>query len=90
MTLVGEPDRKLLKAAIKHAADEDQVRHRQIPTEVVARWAQKIDGYKKEISEILQEEKEEKQVSPTSNFRCITVSCRLVLIRAGEPPILPS
>lgn len=63
MTLVGEADRKLLKAAIKHSSSEDQVRHRQVPTEVLAKWAQKLAGLKEEISEILQEEKEEKHVS---------------------------
>lgn len=69
VTLVGESDRKLLKSAIKHAAGEDQVRHRQIPAEAVARWAQKIDSLKNEISEILREEKEEKQVRGRN---CIT------------------
>lgn len=52
----------MLKFAIKHAAGEDQVRHRQIPAEVVAKWSQEIDNLKSEISEILREEKEEKQV----------------------------
>ncbi|EIW64684.1 DEAD-domain-containing protein [Trametes versicolor FP-101664 SS1] len=62
VTLVGEADRKLLKAAIKHSSSEDQVRHRQVPTEVLAKWAQKLAGLKEEISEILQEEKEEKHI----------------------------
>ena len=62
VTLVGEADRKMLKAAIKHSSGEDQVRHRQVPPEVVSKWAQKLDGLRSEISEILQEEKEEKQV----------------------------
>ncbi|KAH9944396.1 DEAD-domain-containing protein [Epithele typhae] len=62
VTLVGEADRKLLKAAIKHSFGEDQVRHRQVPPEVVGKWSQKLESLKGEISEILQEEKEEKQI----------------------------
>ncbi|KAI0365236.1 DEAD-domain-containing protein [Pilatotrama ljubarskyi] len=62
VTLVGEADRKMLKAAIKHSSSEDQVRHRQVPPEVVAKWSQKLDSLKEEISEILQEEKEEKHL----------------------------
>ena len=52
----------MLKAAIKHAAAEDSVRHRQVPAEAVSKWAAKLDAMKKEIAEVLQEEKEEKQV----------------------------
>lgn len=52
----------MLKAAIKHSSGEDQVRHRQVPPEVVSKWSQKLDSLKQEISDILQEEKEEKQV----------------------------
>ncbi|KAJ3554550.1 hypothetical protein NM688_g3049 [Phlebia brevispora] len=62
VTLVGEADRKMLKAAIKHAAGEDQVRHRQIPAEAVTKWSKKLDELKEEIGEVLQEEKEEKQL----------------------------
>ncbi|KAH9898412.1 DEAD-domain-containing protein [Cubamyces lactineus] len=62
VTLVGEADRKMLKAAIKHSTSEDQVRHRQVPPEVVAKWSQKLEGLKGEIAEILQEEKEERQL----------------------------
>ncbi|RPD82565.1 DEAD-domain-containing protein [Lentinus tigrinus ALCF2SS1-7] len=62
VTLVGEADRKMLKAAIKHSSGEDQVRHRQVPPEVVSKWSQKLDNLKQEISEVLQEEKEEKQL----------------------------
>ncbi|KAI0778172.1 DEAD-domain-containing protein [Trametes elegans] len=62
VTLVGEADRKMLKAAIKHSSSEDQVRHRQVPAEVLSKWSQKLDSLKGEISEILQEEKEEKHL----------------------------
>ncbi|KAJ7783807.1 DEAD-domain-containing protein [Mycena maculata] len=61
VTLVGEADRKMLKAAIKHGAEADQVRHRIVPPEAVAKWVEKLDDLKDEISEILKEEKEEKQ-----------------------------
>ena len=62
ITLVGEADRKVLKAAIKRAAGEDQVRHRTIPSEIVAKWSKKLECLKDEIAEVLREEKEEKQV----------------------------
>lgn len=52
----------MLKAAIKHASGEDQVRHRTLPTEVVSKWAKKLDSMKNEIAAVLREEKEEKQV----------------------------
>ncbi len=62
MTLVGEADRKVLKAAIKRAAGEDQVRHRTVPWEIVAKWTKKLESLKDEIAGVLVEEKEEKQV----------------------------
>ncbi|KIM85227.1 hypothetical protein PILCRDRAFT_5570 [Piloderma croceum F 1598] len=62
VTLVGESDRKMLKAAIKHGSGEDKVRHRVVPPEAVSKWAEKLNSMKDEISEILQEEKEEKQI----------------------------
>ena len=62
VTLVGEGDRKILKAAIKRAAGEDQVKHRTIPSEIVAKWSKKLEYLKDEIADVLREEKEEKQV----------------------------
>lgn len=62
VTLVGESDRKVLKAAIKRATGEDQVRHRTVPSEIVARWTKKLESLKNEIAGVLNEEKEEKQV----------------------------
>ena len=62
VTLVGEADRKMLKAVIKHSTGEDRVRHRVIPVEAVVKWVEKLEGMKGEIAEILQEEKEEKHV----------------------------
>ncbi|KAF9229305.1 DEAD-domain-containing protein, partial [Gyrodon lividus] len=62
ITLVGEGDRKMLKAAIKHSTGEDNVRHRVVPADMLARWAKKVDEVKADITVILQEEKEEKQI----------------------------
>jgi ATP-dependent RNA helicase DDX27 len=52
----------MLKAAIKHGSGQDKVRHRIVPPEAVAKWSEKLNEMKDEISEILQEEKEEKHV----------------------------
>jgi hypothetical protein len=52
----------MLKAAIKHGAGEDQVRHRIVPPEAVSKWLAKLDCMKEEVREILQDEKEEKDV----------------------------
>jgi ATP-dependent RNA helicase DDX27 len=52
----------MLKAAIKHAVAEDQVRHRMLPAEVVQHWSDKLVELKDEISEVIREEKEEKQL----------------------------
>ncbi|KAF8898718.1 P-loop containing nucleoside triphosphate hydrolase protein [Infundibulicybe gibba] len=62
VTLVGEADRKMLKATIKHGAGEDRVRHRVVPAEVVSKWAQKLETMKHEISAVLEDEKEEKHL----------------------------
>ena len=63
VTLVGEADRKILKAAIKHANGEDKIRHRVIGPEIVQKWIEKLEELKNDVREILQEEKEEKEVS---------------------------
>ncbi|TFK41137.1 DEAD-domain-containing protein [Crucibulum laeve] len=60
VTLVGEADRKMLKAAIKRGAGEDQVRHRIVPSEIVQKWVDKLEEMTGEIAEVLKEEKEEK------------------------------
>ncbi|KAF5390357.1 hypothetical protein D9757_002906 [Collybiopsis confluens] len=62
VTLVGEADRKMLKAAIKHGSDKDKIRHRIVPQDAVSKWTGKLEGLKEEISEVLREEKEEKQL----------------------------
>ena len=75
VTLVGEADRKMLKAAIKHASGEDQVRHRHVPPEAVAKWAQKLQDLKDDIAGVLQEEKEEKQVCIIIRLLVAAVPC---------------
>ncbi|KAJ7597056.1 DEAD-domain-containing protein [Mycena floridula] len=62
VTLVGEADRKMLKAAIKHGSSADQVRHRIIPPEAVTKWTEKLNSMKQEVAEILEEEKEDKHL----------------------------
>ena len=62
VTLVGETDRRMLKAAIKHSAGEDRVRHRVIPLDTIVKYAEKLESLKGEIAEIMKEEKEEKLV----------------------------
>lgn len=64
LTLVGEGDRKMLKAVVKHSNGEDNIKHRIISADVLTRWAKKVENLKPEIASILQEEKEEKQVCP--------------------------
>ncbi|KZT44346.1 DEAD-domain-containing protein [Sistotremastrum suecicum HHB10207 ss-3] len=60
VTLVGEADRKMLKAAIKHSSGEDTVRHRVVPPESILLCSKKLDNIKSEIEAVLAEEKEEK------------------------------
>jgi ATP-dependent RNA helicase DDX27 len=62
VTLVGENDRKMLKAVIKHSSDQDNVRHRLIPAEAISKFFKEINSLKDEVTEILDEEKQEKQV----------------------------
>ena len=62
ITLVGEADRKMLKAAIKQSS-ADQIRHRIIPNEAITAMSENLAGLTDEIQEILHEEKEEKLVS---------------------------
>lgn len=58
----------MLKAAIKHGAGEDKVRHRVVPPEAISMWATKLEEMKEEVTEILREEKEEKQVQCLSSM----------------------
>ncbi|KAJ7071010.1 DEAD-domain-containing protein [Mycena amicta] len=47
---------------IKHGAETNQVRHRIVPPEAVAKWTERLEELKDEIFEILGEEKEEKHL----------------------------
>ncbi|WVW86968.1 ATP-dependent RNA helicase DRS1 [Kwoniella bestiolae CBS 10118] len=59
ISLVGEADRKMLKAAIKQS-EADQIRNRIIPSEAINAMAEKLNEIKDEIQEVMREEKEEK------------------------------
>lgn len=63
----------MLKAAIKHSVGEDRVRHRVVPPDTVAKFAERLESLKDEITEVMKEEKEEKQV-------CGSVSCTTLLM----------
>jgi len=71
VTLVGEADRKMLKAAIKRSGGEDKVRHRVITVEAIAQWKETLDDLKDEVQAVLKEEKEEKVVSFSLHLRPI-------------------
>ncbi|KAF8626514.1 hypothetical protein AX15_004819 [Amanita polypyramis BW_CC] len=62
VTLIGEADRKMLKVVIKYTNSEGKIRHRVVAREVVQKWSDELEGMKSDIGEILQEEKEEKQL----------------------------
>jgi hypothetical protein len=59
ITLVGEADRKMLKAAIKQS-DASKVRHRVIPADAISSMADKLEALKDDVQEVLKEEREEK------------------------------
>lgn len=59
ITLVGEADRKMLKAAIKQSKS-DMVRHRVIPSEAINKYAETLEEMRGEVQAVLREEKEEK------------------------------
>jgi len=72
VTLIGESDRKMLKAAIKHSANaskddadkvDETVRHRVVPPDALAKWGGTLAELNDEITKVLNEEKEEKAVS---------------------------
>ncbi|KAG9055772.1 nucleolar DEAD-box protein required for synthesis of 60S ribosomal subunit [Serendipita sp. 407] len=62
VTLVGEADRKMLKAAIKHGTDEDKVRHRIVPPDAVEKWSTQLESLQDNVKHILEEEKESKHM----------------------------
>jgi ATP-dependent RNA helicase DDX27 len=65
-TLAAEPDRKVVKQAVKASRDQGaKVVSRQVPIEETDRWMKKINGMEAEIEEVLEEEKEERAMSVT-------------------------
>ncbi|WFC94874.1 RNA helicase [Malassezia brasiliensis] len=59
VTLVGEADRRLLKAVLKRTPPE-QVKHRLVPAEAVQKMSTAIAALKSDIEEVIAEEKEER------------------------------
>jgi ATP-dependent RNA helicase DDX27 len=65
-TLAAEPDRKVVKQAVKASRDQGaKVVSRQVPAEETDRWMKKIRELEDEIEEVLKEEKEERTLSIT-------------------------
>ncbi|CAI2172882.1 16210_t:CDS:10 [Funneliformis geosporum] len=64
VTLTGEEDRKLLKMVIKHSQKE-QIKRRNIDTELIREYGEKLVDIKKKVVEVLKEEKEEKLIKQT-------------------------
>lgn len=67
ISLVGEPDRKMLKAVIKRS-EADKVKHRVLPPDSVRAMAHKLEEMKPEVTEVLEEEQEEKAVRISSRL----------------------
>ncbi|KAH6644691.1 ATP-dependent RNA helicase DRS1 [Boeremia exigua] len=65
-TLAAEPDRKVVKQAVKTSRDQGaKVVSRQVPAEEADKWIKKIKDLEDEIEEVLKEEKEERVLSIT-------------------------
>jgi ATP-dependent RNA helicase DDX27 len=65
-TLAAEPDRKVVKQAVKQSRDQGaKVVSRQVPVEETDRWMKKLKDLEDEIEEVLKEEKEERTLSIT-------------------------
>jgi ATP-dependent RNA helicase DDX27 len=65
-TLAAEPDRKIVKQAVKASRDQGaKVVSRQVPLEETDRWMRKINEMEPEIEDVLAEEKEERAMSIT-------------------------
>ncbi|KAI9758695.1 MAG: nucleolar DEAD-box protein required for synthesis of 60S ribosomal subunit [Candelina submexicana] len=63
-TIAAEPDRKVVKAAVKSGrAQGAKIVSRTVEPADADRWAKKIEDMKEEIEDIMREEKEEKQLS---------------------------
>ncbi|KAJ4991842.1 hypothetical protein SVAN01_02692 [Stagonosporopsis vannaccii] len=65
-TLAAEPDRKVVKQAVKTSREQGaKVVSRQVPAEEADKWIKKIKELEDEIEEVLKEEKEERVLSIT-------------------------
>ncbi|OJD22983.1 hypothetical protein ACJ73_05664 [Blastomyces percursus] len=63
-TLAAEPDRKVVKAAVKTGrAQGAKIVSRPIDSAEADKWAAKVEDMQEEVKEILKEEKEEKQLA---------------------------
>ncbi|KAF2843669.1 DEAD-domain-containing protein [Patellaria atrata CBS 101060] len=63
-TIASEPDRKVVKAAVKAArAQGAKIVSRIPPSEDIDAWQKKLESFDEEIDDILKEEKEEKALS---------------------------
>ncbi|KAF2642063.1 DEAD-domain-containing protein [Massarina eburnea CBS 473.64] len=65
-TIAAEPDRKIVKQAVKTARDQGaKVVSRQVPQDDLNKWTKKLKDLEDEIEEVLAEEKEERAMSVT-------------------------
>lgn len=65
-TIAAEPDRKVVKQAVKTARSQGaKVVSRQVPQEESDKWTKKLKDLEDEIEEVLAEEKEERALSIT-------------------------
>ena len=65
-TIAAEPDRKVVKAAVKAArAQGAKVVSRQIPAEALEKWTKKVEELADDIEAVMEEEKEERALSIT-------------------------
>lgn len=63
-TIAAEPDRKVVKAAVKAGRSQGaKIVSRVIEPAVGDEWAAKVDGMQSEVDEIIKEEKQEKQLA---------------------------
>ncbi|KAF2714885.1 DEAD-domain-containing protein [Pleomassaria siparia CBS 279.74] len=65
-TIAAEPDRKVVKAAVKAArAQGAKVAGRQVPAESLEKWTKKLKDMADDIEAVMEEEKEERALSIT-------------------------
>ncbi|GIY24313.1 probable ATP-dependent RNA helicase DDX27 [Caerostris extrusa] len=60
VSMVGETERKLLKEIVKEA--KNPVKHRLVPPEIVTKYQEKLVSLEDDISKVMREEKEEKEL----------------------------